>query len=104
MTEILPPNRQQLAEFISNHETIRRFEILFRMVGEDLPEAITNNSESALSAANNALALIGELSQQVGNDLAALEAKANFASDLAEDMKKQMDDMRFYIHAVIHDA
>lgn len=100
MTEILPPNRQQLSEFISNHETIRRFEILFRMVGEDLPAAITNNSEGALSAANNALSLINALAQSVGNDLAALEAKAAYASDLAERLQKQMGQMRFYIHAV----
>lgn len=100
MTEILPPNRQQLAEFISNHETIRRFEILFRMVGEDLPEAIINNSEGALSTANNALALINALAQSVGNDLAALEAKAAYASDLAESLQKQIDGIRFYIHAV----
>lgn len=100
MTEILPPNRQQLAEFISNHETIRRFEILFRMVGEDLPEAIINNSESALAAANNALAAVNSLAAQVGNDLAAAEARTAYALELAERLQRQIYEMRFYIHAV----
>lgn len=100
MTEILPPNRQQLSEFIKNHETIRRFEILFRMVGEDLPEAIINNSEGALSAANSAMAMIVDLAQQVGNDMAALESKTTMALDQAERNKKELQNNRFYIHAV----
>lgn len=96
MTEILPPTRSQLAEFIKNHETLRRFEILFRMVGEDLPDAIANNSESALSVANNALALIASLVDEVKNDLATMEAKVNDEQRLAQDLKN----LRFYIHAV----
>jgi hypothetical protein len=94
LTEILPPNRQQLAEFISNHETIRRFEILFRMVGEDLPNAIANNSDTALSVANSALALISNLINDFSSDLAAIEAKTNITPEY------DFDDIRFYSHAI----
>lgn len=100
MTEILPPNRVQLAEFIRNQETIRRFEILFRMVGEDLPDAIENSTESALSAANLALSLVNDLAQQVGNEIAALESIAAMALDQSERNKKELQNTRFYIHAV----
>lgn len=91
MTDILPPTRQQLSEFIANHETIRRFEILFRMVGEDLPESIANNSEGALSTAKSALALVSELKQEINTNLAALQAKINEVSDSLGLLKKLQD-------------
>lgn len=100
MTEILPPTRSQLAEFISNHETVRRFEILFRMVGEDLPEAIASNSEAALSVANSALALINDLSRDLQNSIAAVESKVSFNSDAVKRLERDLEIMRYYTHAV----
>jgi hypothetical protein len=72
MTDILPPNRQQLEEFISNHETIRRFEILFRKVGEDLPDLISGEVNSASVESQ-----LAEAKQNLNVMIAALEAKIN---------------------------
>jgi hypothetical protein len=94
LTEIYPPTRQQLKEFLPNYEMIRRFEILFRMVGEDLPDAIANNSDTALSIANSALALISDLINDFSSDLAAVEAKTNITPEY------DFDDIRFYCHAI----
>jgi len=94
LTEIYPPTRRQFEEFLPNYEMIRRFEILFRMVGEDLPDAITNNSDTALSVANSALALISDLINDFSSDLAAVEAKTNITPEY------DLDDIRFYCHAI----
>ena len=94
MTEIYPPTRRQFEEFLPNYEMIRRFEILFRMVGEDLPDAIANNSDTALSVANSALALISDLINDFSSDLAAVEAKTNITPEY------DLDDIRFYCHAI----
>ena len=51
MTEIYPPTRKQFEEFLKNHELIRRFELLFRIVGEDLFDLINQSSDQAQSTA-----------------------------------------------------
>lgn len=100
MTEILPPTRQQLAEFIRNHETIRRFEILFRMVGEDLPEAIINGNESANAGVNNALGLISALAQDSAVSDAAIEAKINTALDQIAALKTETEENEFLMQTM----
>ena len=77
MTEIYPPTRAQFQEFLPNYEMIRRFELLFRIVGEDLFELIANTGEGAQATANDALARIEALKQDLEKDLASYEARVN---------------------------
>lgn len=100
MTEIYPPTRAQFQEFLPNYEMIRRFELLFRIVGEDLFELIANTSEGAQATANSALALIEALKQDTNVNQAALEAKSNYAIDLAESNANNLIELEFLMQAV----
>lgn len=101
MTEIYPPNRDQLKEFLPNYEMIRRFELLFRIVGEDLFDLINASSEQAQATANSALALIEAFKQEASNNIAVLEAKSNFAGDLAESNANDLTELEFLMQATV---
>lgn len=91
MTEIYPPTRAQFQEFLPNYEMIRRFELLFRIVGEDLFELIANTGEGAQATANDALARIEALKQDLEKDLASYEARVNELTNALGLLKELQD-------------
>lgn len=95
MTEIPAPTRKQFEEFLKNHEMVRRFELLFRIVGEDLFELIGQNSEQAIATANNAIAMIESLRQEYQSNMYANEARINFALELSEINKNDVLELEF---------
>lgn len=119
MTEIYPPTRKQFSEFLPNHEMVKRFELLFRLVGEDLFDLLSN-TEGAQATANDALAQIAELAQELKSNLktndalariemikkeyqayeAALEAKSNYAVDLSTSNQNDLIELEFMMNAV----
>ena len=99
MTEIYPPTRKQFEEFLPNYEMIRRFELLFRIVGEDLFELIANTGEQAQSTANSALALIEAFKNETASNLAAIEAKTNFTGDLSQSNANDLIELEFLMNA-----
>lgn len=121
MTEIYPPTRKQFEEFLKNHELIRRFELLFRIVGEDLFDLINQSSDQAQSTANDAISRIESLAQEYRSNIAflnasmasmetlsqdfqaisaVLEAKANNALDLSEINNNDLLEHEFLMQAV----
>lgn len=79
--------RDQLARFIPDNETILRFQRLFEVAGTTTPEAIesiTDQSQTGLSAAVEALGLISKLKQDLESDVASLQARVNQLSDSLE--------------------
>ena len=79
--------RDQLARFIPDNETILRFQRLFEVAGTTTPEAIesiTDQSQTGLSAAIEALGLISKLKQDLESDVASLQARVNQLSDSLE--------------------
>lgn len=100
MTEIYAPTRKQFEDFLPNYEMIRRFEMLFRMVGEDLPDAISNSNESANAGINNLLGLFSALSQETAVNDAAIEAKVNTALDQIALILREKDEDEFLMQTM----
>jgi hypothetical protein len=79
---------------------VRRFEILFRIVGEDLFDLISQNSEQGIATANSALALIESLRQEVYANMLSYEAKTNYANELSEINKNDILELEFMTQAI----
>jgi hypothetical protein len=72
MADPRPLRRDQLAKFLPDEETIRRFERLFQKAGADIPQDVTNveiDANNALSLANTALEQLEDLREYVDNNL-----------------------------------
>lgn len=79
--------RDQLAEFITDNETIIRFQRLFQVAGESTPTAVEeafDQSQAATSVAVEAISQILALKQDLETDLASLQARVNEISDSLE--------------------
>lgn len=74
--------RAQLAGFLKDHEAIKQFEKLFAVVDSIAPDVINEVSiaaENSGSRAAEALSLISQISNDISNSLAVIEAKSNQA-------------------------
>jgi hypothetical protein len=72
MADLIPLRRDQLAKFLPDEETIRRFENLFKVVSVETPTnvLVTDlDAGSALSIANSALEELEELKEYFENSL-----------------------------------
>lgn len=79
--------RDQLAKFITDNETIIRFQRLFQVAGEETPAAIEESydqSQAATSTAVQAISQLLALKQDIESDLATLQARVNQISDSLE--------------------
>lgn len=83
-TQKLNLTRDQLATFLKNHEQIKQFEALFQIVdaiAPDLVQAAAIQAGNASSAANDALAQIVSLAQDMAINSGAADQKAVQALD-----------------------
>ena len=84
-TQKLNLTRDQLATFLQNHEQIKQFERLFQIVDEVSPSSDTTGisiqAGNAEAAANEALALIANLAQEIAISSGMADQKAVQALD-----------------------
>lgn len=79
--------RDQLSRFITDNETIIRFQRLFQVAGESTPAAVEeafDQSQAATSVAVEAISQLLALKQDLETDLASLRARVNEISDSLE--------------------
>lgn len=84
--------RDQLAEFLTDQQQIRQFELLFKTVDTLLPVAGTDieyQADTASSTANQALAQIAALAQDAAISEAAIDSKATLALDKISTLEQQ---------------
>jgi hypothetical protein len=85
--------RDQLAQFLTDQQQIRQFELLFAVVDQIAPDVVNEVSLAAGSAqatANEALALIASLAQDTAVDDAAINAKVQTALDSLSEVVKRL--------------
>jgi hypothetical protein len=85
--------RDQLAKFLPDHESIRQFEQLFAIadsIAPDVPNEIKVEAGSANSQANNAIAQVVQLAQDVSVSQSVMDAKINQALSTAEQAKRDL--------------
>jgi hypothetical protein len=73
--------RDQLAEFLTDQQQIRQFELLFSTVDDIVGADFKFQADNAAATANEALAQIAALSQNTGVEDAVLNAKVQQALD-----------------------
>ena len=86
--------RDQLAEFLTDQQQIRQFELLFSTVDEIQVIVGTDfeyQADTAAANANNALAQISALAQDTAVDDAALNAKVQHALDAIPRLAQALD-------------
>jgi hypothetical protein len=91
MADPKPLSRDQLAEFLKNHEVLKRFERLFIVAGELTPAEIARlvsllqeasiNAGTADAKAQSSLDFLSALTQDLGINIAAADLKAGEAID-----------------------
>jgi len=89
--------RDQFALFLENQEQIRQFELLFATVDAIAPDVVTEVNISAGSAratANDALAQLSGIAQQLAVNCALAENKANQALALVDNLTKAVEGLQ----------
>jgi len=84
--------RDQLAEFLTDQQQIRQFELLFKTVDTLLPIAGTDieyQADTASATANQSLALLAALAQDAAISEAAIDSKATLALDKISTLEQQ---------------
>ena len=89
--------RDQLAEFLTDQQQIRQFELLFSTV--DQIQAITGTdfeyqADSAAATANSALAQLAAFAQESAINCALAENKANQALELLDNLTKAVQSLQ----------
>jgi len=86
-------NRDQLAQFLPDHESIRQFENLFQIVqsiAPNVPDELQTAVGSASASAENAIALLTQLAQDIAVTQSVIDAKAGQALSTAEQTKRDL--------------
>lgn len=86
-------NRDQLAKFLPDHESIRQFENLFQIaerIAPNVPDELETEAGSAATQANNAIAFLTKLAQDVAVTQSVIDAKAGQALSTAEQAKRDL--------------
>ena len=84
--------RDQLAAFLTDQQQIRQFELLFKTVDTLLPIAGTDieyQADTASATANQSLALLAALAQDVAVSEAAIDSKTTLALDKISTLEQQ---------------
>jgi hypothetical protein len=93
-TQKLNLTRDQLATFLKDHEQIKQFEALFKLVDAIAPDVVLEINilaGSALSVANEALSVANELSQEVNLNNSAIESKVQQTLDVLQSLVQVLE-------------
>lgn len=93
-TPVLKINREQLAKFLPDPETIKQFERLFAVaetIAPNVPQELDIEAGLGISQAENVAALVVQLTQYVSTTNAVLDAKANEAIAAAQQLKRDLE-------------
>jgi hypothetical protein len=86
------PRRDELAKFIKNQDTLRRFEQLFKRAAEETPEDLEE-----IKASINIIAAIGEQLVEAEREIESLKAKPRGLSDQLFELQKSVSELNQYI-------
>jgi hypothetical protein len=89
--------RDQLAQFLTDQQQIRQFELLFATVDEIAPDVVNEvklEAGTAQATANEALAQLAYIAQELAVNCALAENKANQALALLDNMNKAVEGLQ----------
>ena len=89
--------RDQLAEFLTDQQQIRQFELLFSTVDAIAPDVVNEVSISAGTAqatANEAVAQLAYIAQELAINCALAENRANQALELVDKLNKSVEGLQ----------
>jgi hypothetical protein len=89
--------RDQLAEFLTDQQQIRQFELLFATVDAIAPDVVNEvkiEAGTAQATANEALAQLAYIAQELAVNCALAENKANQALALLDNMNKAVEGLQ----------
>jgi hypothetical protein len=89
--------RDQLAQFLTDQQQIRQFELLFATVDEIAPDVVNEvklEAGTAQATANEALAQLAYIAQELAVNCALAENKANQALALADNLTKAIEGLQ----------
>jgi hypothetical protein len=89
--------RDQLAQFLTDQQQIRQFELLFATVDEIAPDVVNEvklEAGTAQATANEALAQLAYIAQELAVNCALAENKANQALALADNLTKAVEGLQ----------
>jgi hypothetical protein len=89
--------RDQLAQFLTDQQQIRQFELLFSTVDAIAPDVVNEvkiEAGSAQATANEALAQLAYIAQELAINCALAENKANQALALLDNMNKAVEGLQ----------
>lgn len=89
--------RDQLAQFLTDQQQIRQFELLFSTVDAIAPDVVNEvniAAGTAQSTANDALAQLAYIAQELAINCALAENKANQALELVDKLNKAVDGLQ----------
>ena len=89
MADPKPLSRAQLAKFLPDQESIRRFEKMFEIAAELTPDSVNELFSMIASADSKAVTALGIALQALHESTLASDAKSNMALGMIESLRNE---------------